>query len=112
MIRKSSADEGSNDTRESENRSKHSEELGAVFQTSYLAEDGDHSDDCEVGESASCTNSIKLGYSQMPAAPTPESARPKMRTLTSLQLPQMAEPTSKTVIAERRTYSAGGRRVS
>lgn len=48
----------------------------------------------------------RLQRSQIPAAPTPEKARPKMRTLTSLQAPQMAEPTSKTVIAERRTYSA------
>jgi hypothetical protein len=49
-------------------------------------------------------------YSQIPAAPTPLNARPKMRTFTSLQLPQMTEPTSKMVIAESRQYSAQGER--
>lgn len=46
-------------------------------------------------------------HSQIPAAPTPEIARPTMSVLTSWQLPQMALPISKTVIEARRTYFAG-----
>lgn len=47
--------------------------------------------------------------SQMPAAPTPENALPKIRTYTELAAPHMTEPASKINTAPSKEYSESGR---
>lgn len=62
-----------------------------------------------VGLSASVVISIVVwkAVPKMPAAPTPASARPKMRTSMDGATAQTSEPTSKMTTVQRKTYFEG-----